>query len=103
MPPYPKLLQYLQPIGIQRQWNIIWVLGGDRPAVYKRNGKDWDDRTIWKAMAEGIEEVLGKEAFITYHPSGGKVRTTNYIGDEPWLDMNAFQSGHGSRESEPWH
>jgi hypothetical protein len=84
------------------QWNIIWILGGDRPAVYKRNGKDWDDRPIWKAMAEGIEEVLGKEAFITYHPSGGKVRTTNYIADEPWLDMNALQSGHGSRESEPW-
>jgi hypothetical protein len=84
------------------QWNIIWILGGDRPAVYKRNGKDWDDRATWRAMAEGIEEVLGKEAFITYHPSGGKVRTTSYIAAEPWLDMNAFQSGHGSRESEPW-
>jgi hypothetical protein len=86
-----------------KQWNILWVLGGDRPAVYKRDGKDWDDRAIWRAMATGIEEVLGKEAFISYHPSGGKNRTSNYIHNEPWLDMNAFQSGHGSRESDPWN
>ncbi len=86
----------------QTQWNVIWILGGDRPAVYKRDGKDWDDRPIWRAMAAGIEEVLGKETFITYHPSGGQNRTSNYIHSEAWLDMNAFQSGHGSRESEPW-
>ena len=53
-------------------------------------------------MAKGIEDVLGKEAFITYHPSGGAYRTSNYIHNESWNDMNAFQSGHGSRESEPW-
>jgi len=84
------------------QWNIIWVLGGDRPAVYTRNEKAWDDRSIWRAMAAGIEEVLGNKTFITYHPSGGQKRTSNYIHGEPWLDMNAFQSGHGSRTSEPW-
>ncbi len=54
-----------------RNWNVIWILGGDRPAVYKHNDKDGDDRAIWRAMAKGIEDVLGKEAFITYHPSGG--------------------------------
>jgi hypothetical protein len=86
-----------------KNWNVLWILGGDRPAVYKRDGKDWDDRQIWRAMAAGIEEVLGKEAFITYHPSGGKNRTSDYIHVESWLDMNAFQSGHGSRESDPWN
>ncbi len=89
-----------------KQWNIIWILGGDRPAVYKRKiegiEKDHSDVAIWRAMAKGIEDVLGNEAFITYHPSGGEFRTTNYIHNEPWLDMNAFQSGHGSRESDPW-
>jgi hypothetical protein len=85
-----------------KQWNVLWILGGDRPAVYKRDGKDWDDRAIWRAMAAGIEEVVGREAFITYHPAGGKNRTSNYIHNEQWLDMNAFQSGHGSRESDPW-
>ena len=90
-----------------KQWNIIWILGGDRPAVYKRKidgvEKDHNDVAIWRAMAKGIEDVLGKDAFITYHPSGGEVRTSNYVHNEPWLDMNAFQSGHGSRESSPWN
>ncbi len=88
-------------------WNIIWILGGDRPAVYKRKVDgvevERDDRAIWRAMAKGIESVLGKDAFITYHPSGGSVSTTSYIHDEPWLDLNAFQSGHGSREADAWN
>jgi len=87
-------------------WNIIWILGGDRPAVYKRNVKgvetEGNDVSLWRAMAAGIESVLGKEAFITYHPSGGEIRTTNYVHHEAWLDMNAFQSGHGSRKADPW-
>ncbi len=88
-----------------KQWNIIWILGGDRPAIYKakHNGMEQDDRPIWRAMAKGIEEVLGKNAFITYHPSGGSYSTTSYIHNEAWLDMNAFQSGHGSREAAAWN
>ncbi len=89
-----------------KQWNIIWILGGDRPAVYKKKKDggevEQSDVALWRAMAKGIEDVLGKEAFITYHPSGGEFRTTNYVHNESWLDMNAFQSGHGSRESDPW-
>ena len=89
-----------------KNWNIIWILGGDRPAVYtsKREGteKNYDDRAIWRAMARGIESVLGKEAFITYHPWGNVASTSQQIHDEPWLDMNSFQSGHGSRETPAW-
>lgn len=90
----------------QKQWNVVWILGGDRPAIYNsdREGskKDYDQIPIWRAMAKGIESVLGKEAFITYHPSGGERSTSQYIHGEEWLDMNAFQSGHGSREAEAW-
>ncbi len=90
-----------------KQWNILWVLGGDRPAVYswKVAGEDikYDDRPLWRAMAKGIESVLGKKAFITYHPAGGSNSTSQYIQDETWLDMNAFQSGHGSREADAWN
>ncbi len=88
-------------------WNIIWILGGDRPATYtgkfNNEEKEFDDRAIWRAMAKGIESVLGPEAFITYHPAGGSFSTTSFIHDEPWLDMNAFQSGHGSREADAWN
>ncbi len=87
-----------------KQGNIIWILGGDRPSVYSRNEKNWDDRPIWRAMASGIEEVLGKDAFITYHPSGGgNNRTSKHIHNEAWLDMNALQSSHGARETDPWN
>jgi len=89
------------------QWNVLWILGGDRPAVYswKIDGeeKKFDDRAIWRAMAKGIESVIGKDAFITYHPAGGSNSTSQFIHNEPWLDMNAFQSGHGSREADAWN
>jgi hypothetical protein len=54
-------------------------------------------------MAKGIEDVLGREAFITYHPAGGSLSTTQYLHQQDWLDMNAFQSGHGSREADAWN
>lgn len=85
--------------------NIIWILGGDRPTVYtsKKNNQEssHDDRAVWRAMAKGIEDVLGKDVFITYHPSGGHSSSENIHEDE-WLDMNAIQSGHGARETEAW-
>lgn len=85
--------------------NIIWILGGDRPAVYKfkRDGveKDYNELAIWRSMGLGLESVLGKEAFITYHPNGGNSSSKD-LHQESWLDMNAFQSGHGAREAESW-
>ena len=91
-----------------KNWNVIWILGGDRPALYpsREGNKDSmvDDRPIWRAMARGIEKVMGKNAFITYHPSGGKeTRTSVYLQEEDWMDMNTFQSGHGSREADAWN
>lgn len=80
--------------------NIIWILGGDRPPVYEKEGKKIDDRPIWRAMASAIEDVCGKDAFITYHPSWPE--TSAYLNDEEWLDMHALQSGHGSRHAKPW-
>lgn len=89
-----------------KQWNIIWILGGDRPAVYKSREKgidqQVDDRPIWRAMAEGITEGMGHQPFMTYHPPGGSNSTSQYIHQETWLDMNAMQSGHGSREAKVW-
>ncbi len=85
-----------------KYWNVLWILGGDRPAVYKSKDIEYDDRAVWRAMAKGIEGVLGKETFITYHPWGNVASSSQYVHNEEWLDMNAFQSGHGSREVAAW-
>jgi hypothetical protein len=77
--------------------NIIWILGGDRPALTQDN--DW--RPIWRAMANGILEGTGNKALITYHPAGGDYSTSQFIHNEEWLDMNMFQSGHGSGHDVP--
>ena len=71
--------------------NIIWILGGDRPAI--TDSSDW--RPIWNAMAKGIIEATNHQCIITYHPWGGSNSTSQWIHNEPWLDINMFQSGHG--------
>lgn len=81
-------------------WNIIWILGGDRPAVYQREGREHDDRPVWRAMARAIEEVHGYDVFITYHT--GWPETTVFFPEEDWLDMHALQSSHGSRTIKAW-
>ena len=75
----------------KKEANIIWILGGDRPAI--RDSSDW--RPIWRAMAKGIIEATNNKCIISYHPWGGRNSTSQWIHDEPWLDINMFQSGHG--------
>ena len=77
--------------------NIVWVLGGDRPAI--KDTADW--RPVWRGMAAGIREGVGGRCLITYHPSGGPRSTSQYIHNESWLDMNMFQSGHGGGHDVP--
>jgi hypothetical protein len=75
----------------EKETNIIWILGGDRPAV-----RDSDDyRPVWRAMARGIKEATHNKCLITYHPWGGSNSTSQWIQNEAWLDVNMFQSGHG--------
>ncbi len=71
--------------------NIIWILGGDRPAVLESD--NW--KPIWRAMAKGIIEGTNHQCIITYHPSGGSNSTSQWIHNENWLGINMFQSGHG--------
>ncbi len=71
--------------------NIIWILGGDRPAV--KDSNDW--RPVWRAMAKGIIEATNHQCIIAYHPWGGSNSTSQWIRNETWLDINMFQSGHG--------
>lgn len=81
-----------------KQTNVIWILGGDRPAVHEAH----DYRPIWRAMAAGIDEGTGGVALMTYHPPGG-TSTSEWLHEEEWLDFNMMQSGHGGgRDVEVW-
>jgi Protein of unknown function (DUF4038)/Putative collagen-binding domain of a collagenase len=73
--------------------NILWVLGGDRPA----EGYE----TLWAAMAAGIEEGLGYRPFFTYHPNGGQ-SSSAWLHDADWLDMHMMQSGHVLVDAPNW-
>jgi len=74
--------------------NILWILGGDRPADGYEN--------TWAAMAEGIRAGLGGGGFITYHPSGGGLSTSTWLQDAGWLDMHMLQSGHVLQDAPNW-
>jgi hypothetical protein len=77
--------------------NIIWILGGDRPA--KNDSTDW--RPVWRAMAKGIKEGTGNKAIFTYHISGGERSTSYDLHKEDWLAINMMQSGHGGGHDVP--
>lgn len=73
--------------------NILWVLGGDRPA------DGYED--LWAAMADGIVEGLGYRPFFTYHPNGGR-SSGAALHEAEWLDMNMLQSGHVLLDTPNW-
>jgi hypothetical protein len=55
--------------------NIIWIMGGDRPAMNDTS----DFRPIWRAMAAGIKKGTDNKAIIAYHPSGGQYSTSQFL------------------------
>lgn len=65
--------------------NIIWILGGDRPA----------DKTaeIWRSMASGIKDGDKGTHLMTYHPLGEN-SSSKWFQNDDWLDSNMLQSGH---------
>jgi hypothetical protein len=77
----------------QNDSNILWILGGDRPA------EGYED--LWAAMADGITEGLGFKPFMTYHPRGGSSSSTA-LHHADWLDMNMMQSGHCLTDTPNW-
>ncbi|PWJ34968.1 apiosidase-like domain-containing protein [Sediminitomix flava] len=70
---------------------IIWVLGGDR------NPETTEHKLIINAMAEGIKNICKDNQLITYHPQGGTV-ASSFFGDEEWLAIDLFQSGHFQKD-----
>jgi len=94
--------------------NVIWILGGDRPPrlstmsdedrarIAKSTGfsVDQDWTPIWRELAAGLAEGLGREPVIAYHPNGG-ARSSSTLHQEQWLSINGMQSGHGSGHDVP--
>lgn len=94
----------------QQEPNILWVLGGDAKAQIKDNDKngnyqDWDKRSVFRAMAEGIVQgVTGqkpswnqaspawKQVFITYHPDGDPSHNSSeWFHEDAWLTANGVE------------
>jgi hypothetical protein len=75
----------------KHQWNIIWILGGDR------NPRNERDLAIWRAMARGIEDGVGSSdsCLMSFHPqpndAGGSAA---WFHRDEWLDFNMLQTGH---------
>lgn len=80
----------------KQQKHIIWILGGDRPAV--EYGIDY--RPVWRGMVKALQEVYGNSVFIAYHPGW---HTSEYFKEnDRWLSLNAIQSGHATRGIRIW-
>jgi hypothetical protein len=72
-----------------RDAGIVWILGGDRPIETDTH------REIVRALARGLERGDGGAHLMTLHPPGGQGSST-WFHDEPWLDFNMRQNGHGT-------
>ena len=96
--------------------NLIWMLGGDRSAVYP-NG---DFRPVWRSMAEGIGRGVSGQARLwdQVHPAWNQLVMTYQTTrrDDPgssrwfhydaWLDYNAIQAEYHnivSRVQSDWN
>lgn len=68
---------------------VIWITGGDRPIETEGH------RTLIEAMARGLRQGDRGSRLMTFHPMGG-TGSSQWFHDEPWLDFNLRQNGHGS-------
>ena len=78
--------------------NIVWITGGDRPAVV--DTADW--RPVWRAMIKGIKKGTNGKALVTYHP-WGEHSSTDFWKDERLIDFNMIQSGHAKKDLPVWN
>ncbi len=68
--------------------NIIWMIGGDRSAVYGKN----DYRSVFRAMAKGITDGYDKNpVLISYHPQKWAPNSSTWFHNESWLSFNSVQ------------
>ena len=78
--------------------NIIWMMGGDRSAVYG----DRDYRSVFRAMAEGVADGVNginqqdtkadySTTLMSYHPRKWKPNSSEWFHKDAWLNFNSIQ------------
>jgi len=68
--------------------NIIWMIGGDRSAVYG----SYDYRPAFRKMADGV--LAGNElqpVLLSYHPRKGGLNSSDWFNNDNWLSFNSIQ------------
>ena len=82
--------------------NIIWMIGGDRSAIYDLEDGRHDYRAVWSAMAEGLADgtngvdKLDGEAYysdilISFHPRKWALNSSEWFHNDAWLTFNSIQ------------
>ena len=74
-----------------RDAQVLWVLGGDRLA-----DKESYVQTQ-RELAAGLKEGDGGRHLMTLHTMGGH-SSAEVFHEEPWLDLNMWQTGHSRPE-----
>ncbi|GMV91714.1 MAG: hypothetical protein AMXMBFR82_14920 [Candidatus Hydrogenedentota bacterium] len=78
--------------------NVIWMIGGDRSAVYG----DRDYRPVFRAVAEGVADGVNNvdkqdlqadygTTIMSYHPRKWHPNSSEWFHNDPWLDFNSIQ------------
>jgi hypothetical protein len=95
--------------------NVMFVIGGDRPAKLKGLDNDFLQRLakdsgfpadqdwtpIWTAMSDGLQDGFGSDPVCLYHPQGGPFSSSQQVPEVPWIDIHGMQSGHGGGHDSP--
>jgi len=85
--------------------NILWMMGGDRSAVYG----EYDYREVYRAMAEGcadgIKGVKNHDGnydisgiLMSFHPQKNNPNSSQWFHNEDWLTFNSIQACPSDQE-----
>lgn len=86
--------------------NILWMIGGDRSAVYG----EFDYTAVYRAMAEGCADgIKGNKKhdgkydisgiLMSFHPQKGNPNSAEWFHNDEWLTFNSIQACPSTQES----